>query len=67
MNFTEVLRGYTGRRVEAFLTNQFVQGTLLSVGDGFFTLQVTNPGYSTPVTQSTVLMQNLEYVRILAA
>lgn len=67
MNFTEILRGYTGRRIEVFLTNQFVQGTLVSVGDGFFTLQVASPSYSTPVTQSTVLMQNVEYVRVLAA
>ncbi|MDQ0060247.1 hypothetical protein [Paenibacillus harenae] len=67
MNFTEMLGSFIGRSIEAFLTNQFVQGTLLSVGDGFFTLQVTDPNYNTPITQSTILVQNVEFVRILAA
>lgn len=66
MTFTEMLRGYIGRSIEAFLTNQFVQGTLISVGDGFFTVQVTSPNYNTPITQSTILVQNVEYVRILS-
>lgn len=67
MNLSEALGRYIGRSIEAFLTNQFVQGRLLSVGDGFFTIQVTNPTYNNPIAQSTVLIQNVEFIRILAA
>ncbi|MGF9915099.1 hypothetical protein ABEX47_08925 [Paenibacillus ehimensis] len=67
MNFSQALATFIGRRIEAFLTNQFVQGTLLGVGDGFFTVEVPNPSYTTPTTQVTVFIQNVEFVRILAA
>ncbi|KPV55241.1 MULTISPECIES: hypothetical protein [Paenibacillus] len=67
MNFSQALAAFIGRKIEAFLTNQFVQGTLLGVGDGFFTVLVPNPSYTSPTIQVTVFNQNVEFVRILAA
>ncbi|MFD0693964.1 hypothetical protein ACFQZT_07660 [Paenibacillus sp. GCM10027628] len=66
MSFTDALAGFIGRTIEVFQMSQFLQGTLLSVGNGFFSIEVTGSGYYPPTGEVTVFVQNVEFVRILA-
>lgn len=65
MNFEQLLRGYIGRTVEAFLMNNYYTGTLLNVDSGRFTLLVTDPSYHTPTEEVTLFSGQVAFVRIL--
>jgi hypothetical protein len=65
MNFSDLLSGYIGRTVEAFLENQFYTGVLVSVQDGSFTLQITDTTYTGIPIPITIFNIQVVYVRIL--
>ncbi|GEM_PF-3283447 len=65
MNFEQLLQGYIGRTVEAFLMNNYYTGELLSVSNGRFTLLVTDPSYQTPTEIVTLFTGQIAFVRIL--
>jgi hypothetical protein len=65
MNFSERLSIYTGQNVEVFLANNFYTGELLSVGDGVFTVRVSDQSYYNPPNDVTIFQSNVEFVRIL--
>lgn len=66
MDFEEALAPYVGRRVEVFSTNSFVQGNLLSAGNGTISVNAVSSGYSSPAGPLTINIANVEFIRVLA-
>ncbi|MED4016929.1 hypothetical protein [Sutcliffiella cohnii] len=62
----ELLSSYIGRQIEVYLPNQFLEGTLLSVGDNSFLLAVRNGSYVDPAETLTIFYENVESVRVLS-
>ncbi|SDO21751.1 hypothetical protein SAMN04487897_1108 [Paenibacillus sp. yr247] len=62
MSFEQLLSTHIGRTIEVFLANEFFSGQLLSVNNGTFTINFVD-SYSS--TQLTILIQSVEYLRVL--
>lgn len=67
MSLYEYLESRIGRRIEAFLPNQFVEGVLVAAGPGFCTIDAENPSYIEPTERLTLLLDNVTYFRFPAA
>lgn len=68
MDLENRLRQYVGRMVQVVLPQGSgpFEGQLVSVTNGYFTIQTAPPpGYGSP-SLLTFLVQNISYVRILA-
>ncbi|MGM0836798.1 MAG: hypothetical protein ACQEV7_11630 [Bacillota bacterium] len=65
MSFADILRQYIGRELEVYLTNQFLEGTLLSVENTYFVLEVRNGSYIEPIEIVNVYYGNVEGIRVL--
>ncbi|WP_080837822.1 hypothetical protein [Cohnella massiliensis] len=66
MDFETAIAQYIGRSVEVFMTNDFIQGTLLGVGNGVLTVNAVSSSYSSVTGPVSVLIPNTEFVRVLA-
>ncbi|MDX5475379.1 MAG: hypothetical protein LPK00_07545 [Bacillaceae bacterium] len=66
MTFADILRKYVGRNIEVFLPNQFLEGTLISVGTDSFILQTRNGTYVDPTQQVTIFLNNVDAIRVPA-
>lgn len=67
MDFAQILSSYKGHVVEVFQTNTFMEGKLLSVNEGYSVVRVSNPSYTTPPVDTTVLHSSIQFVRVLSA
>ena len=66
MSLYEYLEARIGRRIEAFLPNQFVEGTLVAAGPGYCIIDAENPSYIEPIVRLTLLLDNVIYFRFPA-
>lgn len=67
MNLSEILANFLGRTVEVFQDNQLITGTLLSIVDGLFTVQVLSSTYIPTSQQVTISNENVIMIRVLPA
>lgn len=67
MSFAELLASFVGRTVEVhFETNPPVVGQLISVDGCIFTVQINNTYYYSPPVTVTIVIDQVEFVRVVA-
>ncbi|MBB6734365.1 hypothetical protein [Cohnella zeiphila] len=65
MNFAQALVPHFGRRIEVFMDNRFLQGTLHGITDGILSILADSSVYSEESGLFSIPVANLEFVRIL--
>jgi hypothetical protein len=65
MNFSEMLTQFIGKTIEVFQLNQLIEGKLISVANGSFIVEISQPPYLTPTTQMTITNSSVQMARIL--
>ncbi|MCY9658916.1 hypothetical protein P5G65_17900 [Paenibacillus chondroitinus] len=67
MSFAELLASFIGRTVEVYFTsNPPIIGTLASVDDCIFTVQINNTYYYSPPVIVTIVADQIDFVRVVA-
>lgn len=63
-DFEDHLERYLGKEIEVFYINELVQGKLMKVKDGYFTVKIKHPGYSDSGKLMNILNESVEYILI---
>lgn len=67
MNFRDMIRGFVGSEVEVLTSNDYLDGTLISIDETTLILQIPPILYGPPGDIAVIPLASVELIRILAA